>query len=315
MNIVILDWLTITSGDISLECFHKLGNVKCYDLTPPELIIERIGNANAVLCNKTLITREVIDNCTNLRYIGLFATGYNNVDLKAATKKGITVCNAGSYSTDAVAQLVFAHILAQYNKLATYDNDVRKDKWNSSPIFSYFPYPITELSQKTLAIVGFGNIGKRVAQIGKAFNMNIIVNSRIKPINCEYQYVDIDEAFELADIITFHCPLTEQTKNLVCLERLKKMKKTAILINTARGGIIVEDDLAFALNNNIISGAGLDVLEIEPMSLNTPLRNIKNCLITPHIAWAAKETRSRLVDVVVDNLESFVNGIIKNKVN
>lgn len=315
MNIVILDWLTITSGDISLECFHKLGNVKCYDLTPPELIIERIGNADAVLCNKTLITREVMDKCPNLKYIGLFATGYNNVDLKAATKKGITVCNAGSYSTDAVAQLVFAHILAQYNKLAIYDNDVKNGKWISSPIFSYFPYSIAELSGKTLAIIGFGNIGKAVAKIGKAFNMNVIISSRTKPADCEYQYVNVDEAFEMADVLTFHCPLTEQTENLVCIERLKKMKKTSILINTARGGIVNEEDLAFALNNDIISGAGLDVLVNEPMSPDTPLINAKNCIITPHIAWAAKETRSRLVEIVADNLKSFIDGNVKNKIN
>ncbi len=315
MNIVILDWSTVTSGDISLDKFHTLGNVKSYDLTPPELTAERIGNADAVLCNKTLITREVMDRCPNLKYIGLFATGYNNVNLKTATEKGIAVCNAGSYSTNAVAQMVFAHILAHYSKVAIYDNDVKNGKWISSPIFSYFPYSIAELSEKTLAIVGFGSIGKAVAKIGKAFNMNVIISSRTKPTDCEYQYVNVDEAFEMADVLTFHCPLTEQTENLVCIERLRKMKKTSLIINTARGGIVNEEDLAFALNNDIISGAGLDVLMTEPMSPDTPLRNAKSCIITPHIAWAAKETRSRLVDIVADNLKSFIDGNVKNKIN
>lgn len=315
MNIVILDWATVTLGDISPDIFNQLGNVKTYDLTPPELASERIGNAEAVLCNKTPITRGVLDKCPNLKYIGLFATGYNNIDINAATEKGITVCNAGSYSTNAVAQMVFAHILAHYNKVSVYDNDVKNDKWISSPIFSYFPYPITELSGKTLAIVGFGSIGKAVAKIGRAFDMNVVITSRTKPADCEYQYVSINEAFELADIITFHCPLTEQTKNLVCLDKLKKMKKTAILINTARGGIVVEEDLAYALNNDIIAGAGLDVLETEPMTLDTPLRNAKNCIITPHVAWAAQETRNKLVEIVTDNLKSFIKGNIKNKVN
>lgn len=312
MKTVILDWKTVTSGDISPDCFK---NAKIYQLTPPELTAGRIGDAEAVLCNKTPITADVIEKCPNLKYIGLFATGYNNIDIEKASEKGITVCNAGSYSTDAVAQLVFSYILAFYNKTAEYDKAVRNNEWINSETFSYFPYPVYELSSKTLAVVGYGNIGRKTAEIGHAFGMNVIVSTRTVPENCPYETADIDTAFEKADILTLHCPLTEKTKGLVNLERLKKMKKTALLINTSRGGTVVEKDLAYALENKIIAGAAVDVLEKEPMSENTPLRNIENCIITPHIAWAGFETRKRLVKIAADNLNAFINGCPENKIN
>ena len=312
MKTVILDWKTGTSGDISPECF---GNAEIYQLTPPQLVAERIGDAEAVLCNKALITADVIEKCPSLKYIGLFATGYNNIDVEKASEKGITICNAGSYSTDAVAQLVFSYILAFYNKTAEYDRAVKNDEWIKSETFSYFPYPLYELSGKTLAIIGYGSIGKKVAEIGHAFGMNIVISTRTVPENCPYEITDTDTAFEKADILTVHCPLTEKTKGLVNLERLKKMKKTALLINTSRGGTVIEKDLADALDNDIIAGAALDVLEKEPMSENTPLRYAKNCIITPHIAWASYETRKRLVKIAADNLKAFINGCPENKIN
>jgi len=316
MKIVIPDWSTLTfDGDIPSDSFDEFGEVKIYQLTPQELVAEIIGDAEAVLCNKALITADVIEKCRNLKYIGLFATGYNNIDIKKATERGITVCNAGSYSTDAVAQQTFAYMLEYYNKISQYNQSVRNGDWIKCPVFSYFPYPTYELSGKTLAIIGYGSIGKKVAEIGHAFGMNIIISTRTIPQECPYEIVSADEAFSRADILTLHCPLTDKTRGLVNLERLKKMKKTALLINTSRGGTVIEKDLAYALKNHIIAGAALDVLEKEPMSENTPLRDIENCIITPHTAWAAYETRSRLMETVKENLRSYIKGTPINKIN
>lgn len=317
MKTVILDWDTLTvNGDISAKCFEDFGEVEIYGYTPPELAAERTGSAEIVLCNKTPITAEVIESCPNLKYIGLFATGYNNVDIEKATQKGICVCNAGSYSTDAVAQQTFAYILHFYSKVCKYDCAVREGEWIKSPLFSYFPYPVSELSGKTLSIIGFGSIGRAVAEIGKAFKMNVIVSTRTVPDDkCGFEFVSTDEAFSRANVLTIHCPLNKQSENLVCLERLKLMKPSAIVINTSRGAVVNENDLAFALENGIIAGAAVDVLVKEPMSPDTPLKNAPNCIITPHTAWAAYETRKRLVSIVYENIEGFINGRIKNKVN
>lgn len=316
MKIVILDWITLTmNGDIPSDSFDEFGEVTIYQLTPQELVAERIGDAEAVLCNKALITADIIEKCGNLKYIGLFATGYNNIDMEKATERGITVCNAGSYSTNAVAQQTFAYILEYYSKIAKYNQSVRNGDWIKHPVFSYFPYPTYELSGKTLAIIGYGSIGKKVAEIGHAFGMNIIISTRTTPQNCPYEIVSIDEAFSRADILTLHCPLTDKTKGLVNLGRLKKMKKTALLINTSRGGTVIEKDLAYALKNKIIAGAALDVLEKEPMSESTPLRDLENCIITPHTAWAAYETRSRLMETVKENLRFYLKGTPINKIN
>lgn len=316
MKIVILDWITLTmNGDIPSDSFDEFGEVTIYQLTPQELVAERIGDAEAVLCNKALITADIIEKCRNLKYIGLFATGYNNIDMEKATERGITVCNAGSYSTNAVAQQTFAYILEYYSKIAEYNQSVRNGDWIKHPVFSYFPYPTYELSGKTLAIIGYGSIGKKVAEIGHAFGMNIIISTRTTPQNCPYEIVSVDEAFSKADILTLHCPLTDKTKGLVNLDRLKKMKKTALLINTSRGGTVIEKDLAYALKNKIIAGAALDVLEKEPMSESTPLRDLENCIITPHTAWAAYETRSRLMETVKENLRFYLKGTPINKIN
>lgn len=316
MKIAVLDWYTVNiSGDISTAPLEELGEVKIIPLTSPEETARNIGDAEIVLCNKVMITREVIDSCPHIKYIGLFATGYNNIDIPYATEKNITVCNAGSYSTNAVAQQTFAYILDYCNKIRDYDTAVKNGEWERFPSFSYFPIPTAELAGKTLAIVGYGSIGKKVAELAKAFDMNIIISTRTKPLDCPYEVTDVISAVEKADFVTFHCPLTEQTKGIVNAELLSHMKKSAVLINTSRGAVVNEKDLAEALNSGKIAGAYLDVLEKEPMSPDTPLKNAHNCIITPHTSWASFETRKRLVDIVCDNIKAWQNGTPKNKVN
>ena len=315
MKIVILDWKTMTmNNDISPDCFKSLGEVSCYDYTPNELAAERIADAEAALCNKVLITDEVMKKCPNLKYIGLFATGYNNIDIDFAAENGIVVCNAGEYSTMAVAQQVFAYILHHYNKISRYDDAVKNGEWIGSESFSYFPYATDELLGKTLSVVGYGSIGRAVAKIGSAFGMNVLVNTRTAPQSCPYTVTGLQAAVKQADVLTFHCPLTEATKGLVSKELVSQMKESAILINTSRGAVVNETDLADALKNHKISAAYLDVLENEPMRADTPLKALENCIITPHIACAAYETRKRLLEIVYDNLDGFLKGSIRNSV-
>ncbi|MBD5159462.1 MAG: D-2-hydroxyacid dehydrogenase [Ruminococcus sp.] len=316
MKIAVLDWYTVNiSGDISTVPLEELGEVKIIPLTSPEQTAENIGDAEIVLCNKVMITRDVLDRCSNIKYIGLFATGYNNIDIQYATEKGITVCNAGSYSTNAVAQQTFAYILDWSNRIRDYDTAVKNGEWEKFPSFSYFPIPMTELTGKTLAIVGYGSIGKKVAEIATAFGMNVVISTRTQPVGCPYEVTDMISAVEKADFITFHCPLTDKTRGIINAELLSHMKKSAVLINTSRGGVVVEKDLAEALINKSIAGAYLDVLEKEPMSPDTPLKNVPNCVITPHTSWASLETRSRLVNIVCDNIRNWLNGTPTNKVN
>lgn len=315
MKICILDWTTVTSGDISADIFGEFGDVSCYALTDNDKAAEQIGDSDMVLCNKVLITGQVMDKCPNLKYIGLFATGYNNVDINAASEKGITVCNAGSYSTGAVAQQTFAYILSHYSKISEYDRLVKDGGWIKSKTFSKFPIKTMELQGKTLAVIGYGSIGKAVAEIGSAFGMNVIVNTRTVPAECRFKTVSREEAFSEADILTIHCPLTAETAGMVNESALSLMKKNAILINTARGGIVDEYALAKALDSRKIAAAYLDVLKDEPMSPDTPLRNAENCVITPHTAWAPLETRLRLIEIVCGNIKAFLNGKPQNKVN
>lgn len=316
MKIAVLDWYTVSvSGDITTEQLEQFGEVKVISLTKPEETAANIGDADIVLCNKVLINKEVMDACPNIKYVGLFATGYNNVDVEYAAQKGITVCNAGQYSTNAVAQQVFAYILDRYSRIRDYDSAVKAGEWERSPAFSYFPIPTAELAGQTLAIVGYGSIGRRVAGLGKAFGMDIVVSTRTKPVDCPYEVTDVLTAAEKADVITFHCPLTEQTKGLVSSKLLSVMKPTATLINTSRGPVVNEADLAEALNSGKIAAAYLDVLEKEPMSAETPLKGAKNCVITPHIGWTPLETRKRLLDITEDNLRGFLSGNPQHVVN
>lgn len=316
MKIAVLDWATMAQiGDISPFPLEKFGELTIYNATSPKETIEHIGDAEIILCNKVLITKEIMDRCANLQYIGLFATGFNNIDTEYAKLKNITVCNAGQYSTNAVAQQVFAYILDFASRIRDYDHSVKSGEWKKSLCFSYFPIPTAELAGKTLSIVGYGSIGRRVAEIGSAFGMNIVISTRTVPENCPYEVADIETATEKADFLTFHCPLTEKTAGLVNLNLLNLMKKSAVLINTSRGAVVNEKDLANALNSEKIAAAYLDVLETEPMLPDTPLKTAKNCIITPHTAWAAYETRERLFDIVCDNIEKWLNGTPQNKVN
>lgn len=316
MKIAVLDWSTMTvNNDISPDSLKKHGELNVFPLTSPEQTAERIGDAEIVLCNKVLITKEIMDKCANLQYIGLFATGFNNIDIEYAKLRNITVCNAGQYSTNAVAQQVFAYILDFSSRIRDYDSVVKSGEWENSPCFSYFPIPTAELSGKTLSIVGYGSIGKRVAEIGSAFGMNIVISTRTAPENCPYEVTDIESAVKKADFLTFHCPLTEKTKGIVNADLLNLMKKSAVLINTSRGAVVNEKDLANALNSGKIAAAYFDVLEKEPISPDTPLKTAQNCIITPHTAWAAYETRKRLFDIVCDNIEKWLNGTPQNKVN
>ncbi len=316
MKIAVLDWYTVNiSGDIPTTQLEELGEIKIIPLTKPEETAANIGDADIVLCNKVLITPEVMDACPNIKYVGLFATGFNNVDIDYAAKKGIVVCNAGQYSTNSVAQQVFAYILDHFSRIRDYDNAVKDGEWERSPAFSYFPIPTYELAGKTLSIVGFGSIGRKVAEIGAAFGMNIVVSTRTQPRDCPYEVTDLFTAAEKADVLTFHCPLTDKTAGIVNSELISHMKPSAMLVNTSRGPVVNETDLAQALDRGKIAAAYLDVLVKEPMSPDTPVKSAKNCFITPHTAWAPLETRQRLVDIVCDNIRAWQNGSPKNKVN
>ncbi|MGN0613776.1 MAG: D-2-hydroxyacid dehydrogenase [Porcipelethomonas sp.] len=315
MKICILDWATVTSGDISSDIFKEFGDVKCLELCSNDCAAEQIGDAEIVLCNKVLITDDVIRACPNIKYIGLFATGYNNIDLKSAAEHGITVCNAGSYSTYAVAQQTFAYMLDYCSRISEYDRFVKNEGWINSETFSIFPFRTKELSGKTLSIIGYGSIGRAVAKIADAFAMEVIVNTRTVPENCPFELVSQEEAFRRADFLTVHCPLTPETSHIINAESLSLMKKTAVVINTARGGITDEQALADALNKGRIAAAYTDVLAEEPMSPDTPLKTAANCVITPHTAWAPLETRLRLTDIVCSNIRAYLSGCPQNKVN
>ena len=315
MKIVIPDWSTMSAVNMGFSVFEEFGEVSCCGLTEPERAAEVIGDAEVVLVNKTPITAQVMDRCPNLKYIGLFATGYNNIDIPAATKRGIVVCNAGQYSTNGVVQHTFALLLSLAGNLPRYEKAVRDGEWQRSETFSYFPYPTRELAGKTIAVIGFGSIGQGVAKVADAFGMRVVINTRTAPKNCPYELVTLEEAFRQADVLTVHCPLTEKTKNLLCEANLSLMKPSAFVLNTARGGIADEAAIAKQLREGRLAGYGTDVLVHEPMSGDTPLKDAPNCVITPHIAWAAQETRERLIGIVAENLRNWLDGHPTNKVN
>ena len=315
MKITILDRNTITTGDVSLSPIEAVGNVRIFDSLPAEQIISAIGDSDAVIVNKAKITAEVMDACKNLRFVGLFATGYNNIDTKAAKERGIVVCNVPGYSTSSVTQHTFALILHFASHADDYAASVARGDWANSSTFSYLSFPISELAGKTLGIFGFGTIGKSVANVAKAFGMNVIATVR-RPVAFDgVEFVDKDALFARSDYLSLHCPLTDDTKHFVNAETLAKMKPTAVIINTARGGVIEEQALTEALNRGQIRGAGIDVLDIEPMRPHHPYLTAKNCYITPHVAWGSIEARTRLVDLVAENLRAFEKGEPINVVN
>ena len=312
---VILDADTVTDSDVSLDKISSVLPTVIYGFSADDEIADRISDADVVLTNKCRITKEIFERCPNIKYIGLFATGYNNIDIKEAKARGCVVSNVPGYSTNAVAQHTFALILNRYSGVAAYDQTVKNGDWCYSKLFSYFNIPFFELAGKTIGIVGYGAIGKAVKRIAEAFNMNILVHTRSYPKDDSgIKVVSLEELLKESDIVSLHCPLTDETAGLINKDTLALMKPSAMLVNTSRGGAVVERDLADALNSGKIAAAALDVLDREPMDVNCPLRNAKNCCITPHIAWAPLETRIRLIDMVSDNLKNYLAGHPANNV-
>ena len=315
MKIVLTDCKTITDGDLDLSLLEKFGEVVRYELTPYDKIAERIKDADAIICNKTPLNENTIKDAKNLKYIGLFATGYNNIDTKYADKRGITVCNAGSYSTDAVAQHTFAFILNHFNNVANYDAFVKDSGWINSETFSPFVFPLNELAGKTIGIIGCGSIGMKVAEIAHAFGMKVLAYSRHAGKNTYIKWTAFNTLLAESDVVTVHCPLNEQSEKMFNRDTFTKFKNGAYFINTARGGVLDENALYDALESGKLSGAAIDVLETEPMDKDCVLMKAKNITLTPHIAWAPIETRIRLLDIVISNLENFINGTSQNVVN
>src|SRR6185312_10434194 len=314
MKIVVLDAYAMNPGDLNWDSLIQLGETEIYERSSLKETEKRIADADIVLTNKAVLNKELIDSAPKLKYIGVMATGYNIVDITAANKRNIRVTNVPSYSTASVAQLTFALILELANNTGLYAESVWKGDWIKSKDFSYQLKPIMELQHKTLGIIGFGQTGKAVAKIGIAFGMKVIASHK-HPERDQMQgvtFVDEKTCFREADVISLHCPLNEKNVKFVNKELLVIMKRSAFLINTSRGGLNNEADLAEALNKGIIAGAGLDVLSTEPPDTNNPLLHAKNCLITPHIAWATFEARSRLMDVVVNNIKEFLAGKAEN---
>ena len=314
IKLTILDGHAVNPGDLPWSFLDGLVEYKVYERTAPEQVIERIGNSDAIFLNKIQITKEIFDACPNLKYIGVLATGYNVIDLESAKKHGVTVTNIPAYSTDSVAQHVFAFILYFTNQVAQHSASVMSGDWVKCRDFCFWNGSLSELAGKTLGIFGYGHIGSRVAQIGKAFGMNVICCTRTPKAGMP-TLVSFEELLKCSDFLTLHAPLTPQTTNIINKESLSLMKPTAYLINTARGGFIVEQDLADCLNNSGIAGYAADVLLQEPMAENCPLLNAKNCVITPHIAWAPRETRKRLQGIAEENLKSWLSGNPINVVN
>ena len=315
MNIVSVDLCTLSAGDINFSALEKLGRVTYYDTLTPGGLAGAAASAEALLVNKAVVDERLLAHCPSLKYVGTYATGYNNIDLSACTARGITVCNVPGYSTHAVSQHVFALLLSFCGAVDRYAASVYKGEWKSAKTFSYMPWPTRELYGATFGVYGYGNIGRAVARIADALGMRVIVCTRTRPGDCPYELVERDEIFARSDVLSFHCPLTDETRGLVNARTLALMKRGAIIINTARGGIIDERALAEALNREAIGGACLDVLAEEPMSKDCPLFRAKNALITPHVAWVPRETRQRLVDSVAFNLGSFLKGSPVNVVN
>lgn len=316
MKIVVLDGYTLNPGDLSWEGFKKLGTCDIYERTSPELTVSRCRDAEVAITNKVVFDKNVIGQLPGLKYIGVLATGYNVVDTVAARKAGITVTNIPSYSTASVAQMVFSHILNFVQNVSAHAISVSSGKWSESRDFSYWLSPQTELAGKTLGIIGFGQIGQAVARIGIAFGMKVIFSNRSKKesVNGAVQ-VELSHLLENSDFISINCPLTSENVGFINSQTISRMKPSVFLVNTGRGPLINEQDLADALNSGRIAGAGLDVLSAEPPLKENPLLKAKNCFITPHIAWATSEARSRLMDIAVENLKAFSEGKIKNKVN
>lgn len=317
MKIVVLDGFALNPGDLSWDSLKMLGDCRIYERTSPDEVYDRISEAELIITNKVVISESLMSRLPLLKYIGVTATGFNVVDVQAASHHNITVTNIPAYSTNSVAQQVFAHILNVTNRIELHSKSVRSGEWTCNPDFSYWKTPQTELSGKTLGIVGFGQIGRQVASLAQAFGMNVIFHNRsaIQDVPEGMHQFKLSDVFERSDFVSLNCPLTPENSAFVNRELLQTMKPTTVLINTGRGGLINEYDLAEALNSGQIAAACLDVLSTEPPSVENPLISAKNCFITPHIAWATLEARQRLMNITVENLGKFISGEIQNKVN
>lgn len=302
MNITILDGYTVNPGDIDYGPLESLCNLTIYDHTPQYLVKERIKDCDGFFVNKNKITAELLKECPNVKFIGVFATGYDNVDIQAAKELGIAVCNVPAYSSDAVAQHTFALILALTNHVADYNRRTIEGEWAKSQDFTFFGKPLSLLTEKSLGIIGYGNIGQRTAKIAESFGMKINVYSKDP------------EACIKSDIITLHCPLTAENKEFINRDFISQMKTGAILINTARGGLVNIDDLAEALKEGKLAAAGIDVLPTEPPTEGSPLIGLENCIVTPHIAWMTSETRQRIIDISAKSLVGFLEGKDTNRI-
>ena len=318
MKIVVLDGYTLNPGDLSWDGFKALGDVVVYDRTPAHQTAERIGDADIVITNKTVIDQHVLDACPAVKYIGVLATGYNVVDIVAAKNRGIPVTNVPAYGTRAVSQFAIALLLEICHHIGEHSQTVRAGDWTRSLDFCYWNHPLIELAGKTIGIIGFGRIGQQTATIAQALGMKVLAHANHRKTELEsetLQYADLDVLFAKADIISLHCPLFESTKGIINKDSIGKMKDGVIIINTSRGPLIVEEDLADALNSGKVHAAAVDVVSAEPISADNPLLQAKNCIITPHIAWAPQESRVRLLNIAVDNLKSFLTNAPVNVVN
>lgn len=318
MKIVVLDGYTLNPGDISWEAISKLGDLKVYDRTPENKILERVGDAELVFTNKTPLREDILKEMPRLKYIGVLATGYNVVDVDYAKANGVIVANVPGYGTASVVQMTIALLLELSLHVQEHSDSVRAGDWAASPDFCYWKFPLVELEGKTMGIIGFGHIGQKVADVASSFGMNIIGSSRTQTDQSarnNFRWTEIPELLRESDVVSIHCPLFPETKGLINRESLRTMKPSAFLLNTSRGPIVVDEDLAHALNEGIIAGAGIDVLSVEPPATDNPLFKAKNCIITPHIAWATKEARSRLMEIASKNLEAYLKGSPINVVN
>ena len=316
MKIVILDGFTTNGGDLSWNGISKLGDLTVYDRTAPGEVIDRCLGAEAVLTNKVIITDEVMQALPQLKYIGVMATGYNVVDIDAARRRGIVVTNVPAYSTPSVAQMVFAHLLNITNQVALHDRQVHEGRWAGNQDFCFYSAPLIELAGKQMGIVGLGQTGSAVAKIALALGMRVMAFTS-KPQESLPEGIikgSLDEMFATSDVVSLHCPLTPDTKHIVNAARLATMKPSAIVINTGRGPLVNEQDLADALNNGTIAAAAVDVLSTEPPAADNPLLSARNCHITPHIAWASQAARARLIDTLASNLKGYISGNVVNNV-
>ena len=317
MKIVVLDGFTLNPGDLSWAGLEQLGEVTVYDRTPADQITERIGKAEAVFTNKTPLSRETFEASPNIRFVGVLATGYNVVDTAYANEKGITVSNIPTYGTDAVGQFAIALLLEICHHIGLHDLVVHQGRWTKNKDWCFWDYPLIELAGKTIGIVGFGRIGQVTGRIAKALGMRVIAYDSVNTDSGSAigDYVELDELFATSDVIALHCPLFPATQGMINKKSIARMKDGVIILNNSRGPLIVEQDLADALNSGKVYAAGVDVVSTEPINPDNPLLKAKNCLITPHISWAPKESRQRLMDIAVSNLEAFLLGNPLNVVN